>query len=333
TTSMVTKEWIAVHRKHHAKCEGPEDPHSPQQVGIHRVLWGGVGLYRKEADCQETLEKYGTGAPNDWIERHLYTGKRDLGILLMLGIDALLFGLPAGIIIWGVQMVWIPFWAAGVINGIGHYFGYRNFETPDASRNIVPWGIIIGGEELHNNHHAYPSSPKFSFYWWEFDIAWLYIRILGALGLARVKKAPPLHLDLRAPQGIRNFRDLVVNHVQITAQYTRRVLIPVLREEMRRADRSCRDLYRRARAWLLFDESLLDEKARKALDDMLSCNQRLRTVYQFKRQLKALWKRSSTTQEAVRSAIQEWCRQAEATGIKALQDFARSLQGLALQGG
>jgi stearoyl-CoA desaturase (Delta-9 desaturase) len=195
TTGMVTKEWTAIHRKHHAKCESAEDPHSPQVFGINKVLWEGTELYRKESRNQETLERYGQGTPDDWIERNVYTKYSVLGISLMMILNFALFGF-VGITIWAVQMAWIPFFAAGVINGIGHYWGYRNFQPEDASTNIVPWGILIGGEELHNNHHAYASSARLSNRWYEFDIGWLYIRILEILSLAQVKKiAPKLKLD------------------------------------------------------------------------------------------------------------------------------------------
>lgn len=191
TTGMVTKEWVAIHRKHHAKCETPDDPHSPQILGIWKVLFGGVFYYVKESRNKETIERYGHLTPDDWMERHIYTPLQKYGVVLMLAFDAWVFGIIPGVLIWGVQMVWIPFWAAGVINGIGHYWGYRNADTPDASTNIVPWGILIGGEELHNNHHAYPSSAKLSDKWYELDVGWLYIRLLERIGLARVKKVPP----------------------------------------------------------------------------------------------------------------------------------------------
>ncbi len=200
TTGMVTREWAAIHRKHHAKVETPEDPHSPQQWGIKKILWDGTSLYRAEAKNQETVAKYGHGTPDDWLERHVYTPHQSMGIVLMLVLNLVLFG-PIGLSIWAVQMGWIPFFAAGVINGIGHYWGYRNYEVPDASRNIVPWGIVIGGEELHNNHHTFPSSAKLSSKRWEFDIGWLYIRLLEHIGAARVKKIPPeLTLDATKEQ-------------------------------------------------------------------------------------------------------------------------------------
>lgn len=191
TTGMVTKEWAAIHRKHHAKCETKDDPHSPHILGIWHVLLGGVFYYVKESHNKQTIERYGHLTPDDWLERHVYTPFQKVGVVVMLAIDIVLFGIVPGALIWGVQMIWIPFFAAGVINGIGHYWGYRNADTPDRSTNIVPWGILIGGEELHNNHHAYPSSARLSMKWYEIDLGWWYIRALETLGLARVKKVPP----------------------------------------------------------------------------------------------------------------------------------------------
>ena len=190
TTGQVTKEWTAIHRKHHAKCEQAEDPHSPHVHGIKTVLLSGAELYRKESKNKETLERYGHGTPDDWIERNIYSRFSWQGVAIMLIIDVALFGV-LGLTLWAVQMMWIPVTAAGIINGAGHFWGYRNFEAPDASTNLVPWGIIIGGEELHNNHHTYPTSAKLSVKPYEFDLGWAYIRILQALGLASVKKTPP----------------------------------------------------------------------------------------------------------------------------------------------
>ena len=220
TTGMVTKEWTAVHRKHHAKCESEDDPHSPQIAGINKVLWQGTELYRKETRNAETLEKYGHGTPDDWIERHLYSRHALLGISSMLVIDLVLFGF-IGLTIWAVQMLWIPFFAAGVINGIGHYWGYRNFQPEDASRNIVPWGILVGGEELHNNHHAYASSARLSNRWFEFDIGWLYIRMLETVGLAQVKKvAPKVRLvAAKAQCDLATVQAVVTHRYELLAKY------------------------------------------------------------------------------------------------------------------
>jgi stearoyl-CoA desaturase (delta-9 desaturase) len=334
TTGMVTKEWTAVHRKHHAKVESPEDPHSPQQWGIEKVLWDGVSLYRAEARNAETLRKYGHGTPDDWLERNLYTRHGFLGVGSMLVIDLVLFG-PLGLTIWAVQMAWIPFFAAGVINGVGHYWGYRNYEVQDASTNIVPWGILIGGEELHNNHHTFPSSAKFSSRRWEFDIGWLYIRVLEALGLARVKKIPPAltleegkqHIDMETVKAVVHAR------FQVMAHFAREVMHRVYREELRKADPSDREswaLLKRARRLMVREASLLDERSRWRLQRALELNGTLNTVYAMKQRLADIWQRSASTQEHLRKAIEDWCRQAEETGIRALRDFAVKLRAYRL---
>lgn len=333
TTSMATKEWVAVHRKHHAKCETENDPHSPQVLGIDKVLWQGAELYRAEADKQETLDAYGHNTPDDWLERNLYSGRRNkLGIVLMLVINVLLFG-GAGLTIWAVQMAWIPFWAAGVINGIGHYRGYRNFEVSDASTNIVPFGIIIGGEELHNNHHAFGSSAKFSVKWWEFDIGWMYIRILSMLGLAKVKKlAPKPIMDHNKPAIDKDtVMALVANRFQVMSDYAREVMKQVYKEEVRKtSDSALRHQLKRARKFLSRNDALIDDKSRLSLQSALSQNKTLDTVYEYKQRLLSIWASTTASQEQLVKDIQEWCRQAEATGIKSLQDFAKSLKSYSL---
>src|SRR5512144_591293 len=282
TTGMSTKSWVSVHRKHHAKCETPEDPHSPQILGIRKVLWQGVEVYRLEADKPETLERYGHSTPDDWLERNLYAhpNGHNLGIVLMLLLDLLLFGV-VGLSVWAVQMVWIPFWAAGVINGIGHYWGYRNYEPKDASTNIVPWGLIIGGEELHNNHPAFPSSAKFSTRRWEFDLGWLYIRLLQALGLAYIKKVAPKPQRLPGKQvvDLDTLRAVVLNRFYIMADFGRDVVLPVLREELRKADASSRRFLKRSKAALIREEAHLSEEQRDRLQGVLGISQTLRTVY------------------------------------------------------
>jgi stearoyl-CoA desaturase (Delta-9 desaturase) len=333
TTGMVTKEWAAIHRKHHAKVETPEDPHSPQQRGINKVLWDGVSLYRTEAANQETLGKYGHGTPDDWMERHVYSPYHGWGIFLLLAINILLFGV-IGVSIWAVQMAWIPFFAAGVINGIGHYWGYRNYEVPDASRNIVPWGIIIGGEELHNNHHTFPSSAKLSSRRWEFDIGWFYIRLLERVGAARVKKIPPqLMLDETKQQiDLETVRAVVTARFQVMAHFARDVVKHVYREELKKArvDRHSWNLLRRAKRLMIREGSLLDDRRRRWLRKALELNTTLSTVYAMKQKLADIWQRSATTQEHLRHAIEEWCKQAEATGIEALCEFAMKLRGYRL---
>ncbi|MCR4300509.1 MAG: fatty acid desaturase [Sulfuricaulis sp.] len=330
STGMVTKEWAAIHRKHHAKVETPDDPHSPQQLGIRTVMWQGTELYRREAKNLETLDKYGHGTPDDWIERQLYTGRSKQGIIIMLVTNIVLFG-PIGITIWAVQMAWIPLFAAGIINGVGHYWGYRNFEIADASTNIVPWGILIGGEELHNNHHTFGSSAKLSSKWWEFDIGWMYIRILEIIGMAHVKKIPPeLTCDTaKQHMDIDTVKAVITGRFQVMAQFAREVMTHVHREELKKADPNDREswaLLKRARRLMVREAALLDEASRRWLNDALAHNATLGTVYTMKQKLQAVWQRSATTQEHLLHALQEWCREAEATGIEALQNFSQKLR-------
>ena len=332
TTGMETKAWAAIHRKHHARCETEEDPHSPQILGLSKVLWEGAELYRIEAKNTQTLEQYGKGTPDDWLERNVYGPHSRYGIGLMLIIDLVLFG-PIGITMWAVQMIWIPLFAAGVINGIGHYWGYRNYESADAATNVVPWGILIGGEELHNNHHAFPSSAKLSSKPWEFDIGWLYIRCLQGLGLARVKKvAPEPVIDpAKHTADMETVRAILVNRFHVLSYYARDVVVPVLGEELRRADQSCRRLLRRARRPLVRGEAVMSEDAKGRVQAALNLSQTLATVYDYKKRLQQLWQSHFSSPDSLLHHLQEWCKQAEATGIKVLQDFARTLRGYSLQ--
>lgn len=332
TTGMVTREWVAVHRRHHARCETSEDPHSPQILGLRKVLAEGSELYRQAAGDRETLERYGHGTPDDWIERNIYSRLQWQGVGLTLVLDVLLFGIY-GVTVWAVQMLWIPFFAAGVINGVGHYWGYRNFETPDASANIAPWGILIGGEELHNNHHAFPSSARLSSKWWELDIGWLYIRLLGFLRLAKVKKvAPEPHVvEGKRIVDMDTLRAVIVGRMHVFARYAQEVLTPVTRAEICHSGQHCRRLVRRTRRLLLVEGSRLDGAARRRLEQVLAQSQKLETVYQFRERLRELWERSAPSQEVLLKALQEWCQQAEATGIQALESFARRLRGYSLQ--
>jgi stearoyl-CoA desaturase (delta-9 desaturase) len=332
STGMVTREWVSIHRKHHARCETPEDPHSPQVLGIRKVLWQGSELYRAAAADAAIAERYGHGTPDDWLERRLYSPHRSLGIALMLLVDVLLFG-AWGITVWAIQMIWIPFFAAGVINGIGHYWGYRNYQSPDAATNITPWGILIGGEELHNNHHAFPGSARLSSKWWEFDIGWMYIRILSLLGLARVKKVAP---EITVIQGKKTvdmdtLKAVVVSRMHVLSNYAHDVLAPVSKMELCNSADSCRRMYRQARKLLLSEESRLDEKARRRLQQILEQSQNLRTVYQYRRQLQAVWERTAGSQEQLLDSLQEWCRRAEDTGIQALEEFSRRLRWYTLR--
>lgn len=327
TTGMITREWVAIHRKHHAKCETDEDPHSPQVKGIHTVLWRGAWLYRAEALNQETIERYGKNTPDDWLEHHLYSKYPMLGILLMLLIDAVCFGW-AGLVVWVVQMAWIPFWAAGVINGLAHFWGYRNWSTPDASTNISPVGILIGGEELHNNHHAFAISARFSNHWYEFDIGWFYIRVLQALGLARVKKVAP---RIRINKGkqvvdLDTVAAVLGNRLQVVSNFARQVTRPTIKSELGNSADACGEKSRLAQS-LLGSGQQLDAAARARLQQVLAESQVLETVYQYQQRLNALWDRGSHNQEALREAIQEWISNAEKTGITALEQFAQRLRG------
>ena len=332
TTGMSTRGWVAVHRKHHARVETADDPHSPQVVGIKKVLTQGAELYRAEAACRETLENYGHGTPEDWIERNVYQRFNHTGgVALMLIIDVLLFG-AIGLTVWAVQMLWIPFFAAGVINGIGHWWGYRNYESPDASTNIIPFGALIGGEELHNNHHAFASSARFSSKWYEFDLGWCYIRLMQWLKLARVKKLAPKPVFDRGKQGIDldTLKAVVTNRFHVMSHYARDVVYQVYKEEKAKADRAGRRILRRSRRLLTRNEILLDKKARQRLDTILSGSQTLQVVYDFNRRLQALWSQRTANQDSLLHALQEWCHQAERTGIQALEEFARSLRGYTL---
>lgn len=335
TTGMVTKEWVAVHRKHHSRVETAEDPHSPQVQGIHKVLWLGAWLYRKEAHVDATLEKFGYGTPDDWVERYIYTPYTYLGPVLMLLINLALFGAWAGLAIWIIQMLWIPFWAAGVINGVGHYWGYRNFEVSDASKNIVPWGIIIGGEELHNNHHAYASSAKFSSYRWEIDLGWLYIRLLSGLKLARIRKIIP-QLIVKPNKKQCDFdtvRAVLNTRFQVMANFAKDVLRHVYREEVRKArleDRERCALLKHAKMLMVRERSQLNEAHRVSLNKALELAPKLKTVYAMKQRLQDTWERSAATQEHLLNALEDWCRAAEASGIEALQDFSLKLRGYTL---
>ncbi len=327
TTGMQTKQWTAIHRKHHARCETEDDPHSPRTRGIRKVMWQGAELYKMEARNPETMERFGQGTPEDWIERNVYSPHSVLGIALMMVIDLALFGV-IGLTIWAVQMIWIPLLAAGVINGVGHYWGYRSFQPEDASRNIVPWGILIGGEELHNNHHAYPASARLSSKWWEFDIGWLYIRTLALFGLATVKKvAPKVRL---VPAKARCDEDTL--HAVVTSRYD------VLTRYGRSLRSACKDEIAQLRGramgvdWHLFKRSLRGEEQglsavdRERLAEALRVSETLQTVHSMRLDLTALWQRSSSTKEQLVRQLEDWCQRAETSGIAALRDFSRHLR-------
>ncbi|MBX9812098.1 MAG: fatty acid desaturase [Burkholderiales bacterium] len=329
TTGMLTKQWTAIHRKHHAKCETEEDPHSPQIFGIGKVLWEGAELYRKEGRNQETLERYGHGTPDDWLERHVYRHDR-IGIGSMLVLNIVLFG-PIGLTIWAVQMAWIPLMAAGVINGIGHYWGYRNFQPEDASANVLPWGILIGGEELHNNHHAYPTSARLSNRWYEFDIGWLYIRVLEMLGLAQIKKVAPrpkldaakTHCDLATLQAV------ITHRYEVLAKYAKSLRQTCVAEMRELRSRAVSVDLAALKRWLHSNASALPAKERARRDEVLNHSKVLNTIYTMREELAAVWRRSNASKEQLLQQLQDWCRRAEASGIAPLQEFSRHLRSYA----
>ena len=333
TTSMITREWVAIHRKHHAKCETEEDPHSPQFKGIKTVFWRGVELYREARGMRADIEQYGKGAPNDWLERHLYTPYATLGPTLLLFISFGLFGF-AGVAVWAIQMLWIPFWAAGVVNGLGHWWGYRNFETTDTATNLTPWALWIGGEELHNNHHAFPSSAKFALRRWELDIGWVVIKSLEKVRLAKVLRVAP-SLDVRPNIQVPDtdtMRALLAHRFLAMTDYQRNVLMPALREEAQAAGAKLRSLLpRKLRKGLVDDGRWLDPEAREQMQAWISQRPRIHTLVEYRRRLAAVLEaRTSNANEALQN-LQAWCREAEATGIRALQDYAARLKGYSLQ--
>ena len=328
TTGQVTKEWASIHRKHHAKCEQPEDPHSPHVYGIKTVLLQGYELYRAEAVNKETLARYGHGTPNDWMERHLYTPHSALGIGLMLVIDLFLFG-AAGLAVWAVQMMWTPVMAAGIINGAAHYWGYRNFETIDASTNISPWGILIAGEELHNNHHTYPTSAKLSVKPYEFDVGWFYIRLLQSVHLARVKKTPPKAAfgDVRPVADEKTLEALIANRYEIMAGYAKGMR-QAARDEFaamqeRHADGA---MIQAAKRWMHRDGDKVPASMRQALAKARAASPVLDKMVTMREELRQMWLNTSVSREQLAKDLQAWCQRAEASGIAALQEFSLRLR-------
>ncbi|HDS0923744.1 TPA: fatty acid desaturase [Stenotrophomonas maltophilia] len=332
TTSMITKEWVAIHRKHHAKVETEEDPHSPVTKGIGTVFWRGVELYREARGMRADIEQYGRGAPEDWIERHLYTPHANLGPVALFAVNLLLFGLP-GVALWAIQMAWIPFWAAGVVNGLGHWWGYRNFESADTSTNLTPWAFWIGGEELHNNHHAFPSSARFSMRRWEFDIGWAAIRGLQAVGLAKVLRVAP-SMDVRpniAVPDAETLKALLSHRFQAMTDYQRNVFVPALREEAAFAGAKLRKLLpRRMRRGLVNDGRWLKPDCRAELSSWVEQRPRIRVLVEHRARLAALLEARGNDAAERLKLLQAWCHEAEASGIAALQNYAARLKGYAL---
>jgi len=331
STGMLTKEWVAVHRKHHALCETEEDPHSPKFKGLAKVVLEGAELYRQEARNPETLEKYGRGTPDDWVERRVYTAHGKLGVATMLVVDLLLLGVP-GLTVWALQMIAIPFLAAGVVNGIGHHSGYRNFECKDAATNVVPWGILLGGEELHNNHHAFPSSAKFALRAWEFDIGWWYIRALNWFGLVKVRRvAPTPVMNERAPVGLETVQAVILNRLHVLRQYSREVTLPAFRQEKRGACAWRNRLLSGTRRLMIRDRGLLKPAEERRLRLALARSEPLDTIYGFRLKLEKLWENKTQSNEALLRHFKEWCREAEQSGVASLSEFAARLQSYSLQ--
>jgi stearoyl-CoA desaturase (Delta-9 desaturase) len=327
-TGQVTKEWVSIHRKHHAKCETIEDPHSPQAHGIKKVFWQGAELYRAEAKNKETVSKYSHGCPDDWMERNVYSRYSWQGVGLMMVLDLALFGV-AGLAVWAVQMAWIPVTAAGIINGIGHYWGYRNFEAPDASTNISPWGILIGGEELHNNHHTYPTSAKFSVKPYEFDIGWIYISLMEKVGLAKVKKTPPrLQLGVVKPVADeKTLEALIANRYEVMAGYAREMRrackaeIAVLKA--READVS---VLKAAKRWMHRDAEKIPATAQPQLAQARAAHPVLDKMVVMREELRQMWLNTSQSREQLTADLQAWCHRAEESGIAALREFSMKLR-------
>jgi stearoyl-CoA desaturase (delta-9 desaturase) len=292
------------------------------------VVLQGAELYQEEAKNEETLTRYGRGTPNDWIERNIYSKPkwRSLGIVLMLVADILMFGIP-GVAIWAIQMMWIPFFAAGVVNGVGHFWGYRNFECPDAARNISPIGLIMGGEELHNNHHTFAASAKLSVRWWEFDIGWFYICILKAFHLAKVYRSVPKLNEDRTKKvvDIDSLKAIVSNRFHVMDDYWKEVIVPVIKNEklfFKRYEKHARTSGR----LLIREESIIKQDDQNFLQTMLKGNTVFETVYSFRLKLQEIWHMTNQNQQELLDLLNKWCKQAEATGIAALQDFAKKLQ-------
>lgn len=325
TTGMETKQWTAIHRKHHAKCETPEDPHSPQIFGLKKVLWEGAELYRKESKNEETMKRYGQGTPDDWLEKNVYT-RSVLGVSLLMIFNLIMFG-PIGLTIWAVQMVWIPFWAAGVVNGVGHFYGYKNFTVKDASTNLFPIGILIGGEELHNNHHAFGTSAKLSNKWYEFDIGWLYIRVLETFGLAKVKKVAPRAKFKEVPQEVseKTLEAVITHRFDLLTKFgksLRHEFARVIESHKAEFHNTDKVLLKKTSQWLAGESTVLPSELidvmAKAMDDSAV----LTKMIEMKTSLSNIWLQTSATKEQLLLALKEWCSQAEQSGIKQLEDLS-----------
>ena len=332
TTGMLTREWVAIHRKHHAKCEREGDPHSPIMFGLEKVLWQGAELYREEALNEETLKRFSHGTPDDWMERKVYSAHPSLGIFIMMAIDLSLFG-AFGLCVWAVQMAWIPFWAAGVVNGLGHYVGYRNFSSPDSSTNLFPIGILIGGEELHNNHHAYGTSAKFSSKWYEFDIGWMYIRMMQAVGLAKVKKvAPKLKLAPQSAQDVTEstLQGIITHRYEIMTRYADLLKKAALQEIARlRSDPSASQelaQLNHVTEHVTLSEQALSVEEKSQLEQAFAQNKALAQLVAMRDELSRVWSSSTASTEQLVQDLQAWLQNAQQSGVQSLEQFALRLR-------
>ncbi|MCZ6853865.1 MAG: fatty acid desaturase [Gammaproteobacteria bacterium] len=330
TTGIVTKDWTAIHRKHHATCETEEDPHSPVIQGLKKILWEGIETYQEASAKPEIMEKYGAGCPDDWLERHVYARYSLHGIALLAVINIALFGV-IGMTIWAVQMMVMPI-AGGVINGIGHYWGYRNFECPDAATNIVPLGLLIGGEEMHNNHHTYPNSAKFSQKPWEFDIGWCWIRLFQFLGLAKPLSRGPIvekisgktTIDIDTAWGVLNDR------FRVMARYAEHVVAPLVELEFKKADSAARRVLHKAKVVLCKEESLVDAAGKSRISALVDAHPDIKVIYELRLRLLAVWSKRSGSADELLNALKQWCLDAEATGLKVLSDFVEELKSYSI---
>jgi stearoyl-CoA desaturase (delta-9 desaturase) len=330
TSGQLTREWVAVHRKHHAFSDQEGDPHSPVIYGLKKILLEGAEVYRVSARDPAVQEKYGRGTPDDWMERNVYSRHRNLGIVILVLTDIVLFGAP-GIIILSAQLIAMPLFAAGGINGLGHATGYRNFECDNAARNMLPWGLLIGGEELHNNHHAFPTSAKFSAQPWEVDIGWGALRLLEKLGLARIRRVMPEAMPEMAPHrtvDLDMVKAVIATRMHILRDYAARVTLPVLKAEVQR---SAGALSLRVRKLLVRHPQLLDSQAQARLQAVLVQHKHLHTVHEFRERLSQLWSGALGSNERLVTHLHDWIAQAEASGIESLQQFAARLRGYRLQ--
>jgi len=331
TTGMLTKDWVAIHRKHHAKCETKEDPHSPKHYGIKKVLFSGVELYKRERIKQETLDKYGKGTPNDWVEKYVYSRFHFLGIVLMLLIDVALFGI-IGISFWAIQIAWIPFFAAGVINGLGHWSGYRNYSTDDCSTNLSRFGFIIGGEELHNNHHAFPSSCKFSHKKGEYDWGWMVIRFLDKLGLAKIKKTvPQLEQTDSSTLDLEAVKAMLTHKVNLLQVYVKDVVKPAISEEYNNRTKKFKKSTDKFLNSMSVDWRFLDDDAKDLFKQYMTTSPTIETIIKFRNELKEIWESNGKSTDQMIEAIKDWCNKAEKSGVETLQNYAKKLQSYRLK--